>query len=61
MKVKAKHAFNHQGKNVKPGDLLDVPDHDARNLIQQGHVEQHTAEGEHEGDEPPTSGGKTSA
>lgn len=58
MKVKAKKNLNHKGVEHKTGDVFDVPDHEANNLIQSGHVEQHTQEEDapgHSGSTPPPS------
>ena len=41
MKLKAKKDFNHQGRQHKAGDELEVPDHEAKQLIDAGHAEAH--------------------
>lgn len=38
-RLRAKRAFEHQGKKYSQGDTLEVPEHEAGNLIQAGHAE----------------------
>ena len=45
MKLKAKRDFHHQGKQHKQGDELELPDHEAKPLIDSGHVEPHPEQG----------------
>lgn len=40
-KVKAKHPFQHHGRNVQAGDVLEVDEHEANNLITAGHADEH--------------------
>jgi hypothetical protein len=41
MKLKAKRDFNHAGRQHKQGDEFEVPDHEAKQLIDGGHAEAH--------------------
>lgn len=57
MKLKVKNPFSHEGKNYKQGDTLDVPDHQAHELISKGHVEEHKEGAEHKEHEEHEAGG----
>lgn len=41
MKLRAKRDFDHAAKKHKAGDVLDVPDHAAKQLIDEGQAEPH--------------------
>lgn len=59
MKVKAKHHFKHNNKDVQKGDVLDVPDHVGNTLIQGGHAEKHEDDPAQKQEiDPSSSGGK---
>lgn len=40
MKLKAKKDFNHQGRQHKAGEELEMPDHEAKQHIDAGNVEE---------------------
>lgn len=59
MKVKAKHQFRHKGLQFEKGHVMDLPDNEAHDLVQAGHVEAHTDDPKSAAKPPQYGGGQT--
>ena len=57
MKLKAKRPFSHKGKSYKEGEHLEVPEHEGKDLVKQGHAEEHKDKPEDESQEQGGQGG----